>query len=226
VEVSSGFDAKRIEKIPDEGIQQELTNHIQSISEHNADLPADGRIDPFGNEGMEILNRNRNRPLVKVTTYEESSSKFEIRPGQFTEADKGTNLYFVIYVNENDPSDRTYETISLRRVIEAKMKGEHFVEHKEGYRWFLLSPGDLVYLPKANSEIGQVHAMDVYKMVSATRRECYFIPNSVSTVIKDKVEFELGNKSERALDHRMIKQHCFKIHVDRIGNFVFNEFSN
>jgi CRISPR-associated endonuclease Csn1 len=218
VEVSSGFDAKRIEKIPDEGIQQELTNHIQSISEHNADLPADGRIDPFGNEGMEILNRNRNRPLVKVTTYEESSSKFEIRPGQFTEADKGTNLYFVIYVNENDPSDRTYETISLRRVIEAKMKGEHFVEQKEGYRWFLLSPGDLVYLPKVGGEIEQVDSMDVYKMVSATRKQCFFIPNSVSSLVADKIEFDSMNKIERADDGRIIKEYCFPLNIDRIGN--------
>lgn len=217
VDLASEFDEKRIDKIPDEGIKRALIAHLNNIRALNANRPADAQLSPWSAEGMEILNKHRRSPLTKVTTYEESSSKFEIRPGEYTEADKGTNLYFLIYVNEQDPTDRQYETIPLRRVVEAKMAGSSFVEEKPGYRWFLLSPGDLVYLPDVESETNIIHSKNIYKMVSATGRECYFIPQMISAMISDRVEFGKKNKIERSDDGRMIKDFCLPLQIDRLG---------
>jgi len=225
VDISSGFDKKRIEKIPDPVLQKELVSHIDNIENLNKSRNKEEEIDAFGSEGIEILNKNRKFPITKVTIKEESSSKFEIRPGAYTEADKGTNLFFVIYENLNDFSDRLFESIPLRTVIEAKVTGSDFVEDRTGYRWFKLSPNDLIYLPDENENIASIDwnnrniiANKIYKLVSCNKGQAFFVPHSLSKVIVDKIEFDSLNKVERALDGRMIKQHCIKLKIDRLGN--------
>jgi hypothetical protein len=232
VDLASEFDEKRIDKIPDEGIKRALIAHLNNIRELNTNRPADAQLSPWSAEGMEILNKNRKSPLTKVTTYEESSSKFEIRPGEYTEADKGTNLYFLIYVNEQDPTDRQYETIPLRRVVEAKMAGSNFVEEKPGYSWFLLSPGDLVYVPPVEYALSDpIDPMGIYRMISSTKKECHFLPVCISKVIeadgKEKFqEFGSLNKSERTLETngRMIKLCCLPLACNRLGNINIKTF--
>jgi CRISPR-associated endonuclease Csn1 len=225
VDISTGFDKKRIEKIPDPVLQKELINHIDKIENLNKSRNKEEQIDAFGSEGIEILNKSRALPITKVTIKEESSSKFEIRPGAYTEADKGTNLFFVIYENLNDPSDRQFESIPLRTVIDAKVAGSGFVEERTGYRWFTLSPNDLIYLPDENERITSIDwdnkntlANKIYKLVSCNKGQAFFVPHSLSKVIIDKVEFDSLNKVERALDGRMIKQYCIKLKIDRLGN--------
>lgn len=221
VDLSSGFDSKRIEKIPDSILQEKLHEHLREISLENKDRPKDSQIEPFGQEGMQMLNADGKFPIKKVTTIEDIGSKFQIRPGAYTEADKGTNLYFVIYENIEDPSDRQFASIPLRHVVEAKIAGENFVEEKPGYKWFLLSPNDLVYLPDEGEKIDfsndTVDPMKVYRMASSTKGVCYFVHNSVSKAILDKVEFGPLNKSEKSMDGRMIKQFCKKISCNRLG---------
>lgn len=225
VDLSSGFDEKRISKIPDPVLQRELLDHIKQISGLNQQRDKNEQIDPFGSEGIEILNKNRRVPITKVTIKEESDSKFEIRPGAFTEADKGTNLFFIIYENQENPTDRKYESIPFREVIQAKAAGSDFVEEKPGYRWFSLSPNDLVYMPEENENTSAMEwnersrlARKIYKLVSCNKGQAFFVPQTLSKVIVDKVEFDSLNKVERALDGRMIKQHCIKLKVDRLGN--------
>jgi CRISPR-associated endonuclease Csn1 len=227
VDITSGFDEKRLEKIPDPVLQKELSHHIRYIEELNQTRSKDEQIDPFGNEGIEILNKNRKFPITKVSTKEDSSAKFEIRKGAYTEADKGTNLFFVIYQNTQDAFDRQFESIPLRIVIEAKANGSDFIEERSGYRWFTLSPNDLVYLPDEGENISAIDwnnknllAVKIYKMVSCNKGQAFFVPHTVSKVIVDKVEFDSLNKIERALDGRMIKQYCLKLKVDRLGNIT------
>jgi CRISPR-associated endonuclease Csn1 len=222
VEISSGFDANRIKKIPDDGIQRELKQHLEDIAELNANLPPDGQIDPYSNEGIEMLNRKRKRPLVKVTTYEESSSKFEIRPGQFTEADKGTNLFFAIYVNKEDPNIRLFETIPLRKVIESRLNNEPLVSPKTGYSHFLLTPGDLVLVGKDSKNNERL----IWKFVSSTGKRAYFIPHTISKMIAEKKEFSELNKVEFDDAGNSIKQICIKLHVDRIGVYRVHDEEN
>lgn len=224
VDITSGFDEKRIDKIPDPVLRDKLREHLVTIDDENRDRPKESQIDPFGPEGIQMLNRDRKFPIKKVTTIESQGSKFPIRPGAYTESDKGTNLYFVIYEKLNDPSDRQFASIPLRDVIEAKSAGETFVEEKHGYRWFLLSPNDLVYMPDEGEVLDRSFAnldpSKVFKMVSCTGRQCFFIHQTVSRVIVDKVELGSINKEEKAADGRMVKQFCFKIAIDRLGNIL------
>lgn len=221
VDISTGFDQKRIEKIPDPVLQNKLRDHLLDIEEENKDRAKESQIDPFGPEGVQILNRGMRFPIKKVTTIEDQGSKFPIRPGAYTEADKGTNLYFVVYENLNDSSDRQFASIPLRDVVEAKAAGEGFVEEKPGYQWFLLSPNDLVYMPdegeKLNLTYSNLDSAKVYKMVSCTGKECYFVQHTISKVIVDKQELGSKNKEEKGLDGRMIKQFCYRIDIDRLG---------
>lgn len=224
VDITSGFDEKRIGKIPDKALQKELLKHIGQVHELNKIRGKEEQIDAFGHEGIELLNRNRKIPITKVTIKEESEAKFEIRPGAFTEADKGTNLFFVIFENKSNPTLRKFESIPLRIVIEAKSAGSGFVEEQPDYHWFTLSPGDLVYMPEENENIATIDwtntnllAKKIYKLVSCNKSQAFFIPQTLSKVIVDKVEFDSMNKVERALDGRMIKQHCIKLKVNRLG---------
>jgi CRISPR-associated endonuclease Csn1 len=223
VAISSGFDLKRIDKIPDPTLQEMLREHLVEIEEENKDRPKESHIDAFGPEGTQILNRGRRFVVKKVTTIEDKGSKFPIRPGAFTEADKGTNLYFVIYESHSDPTDRQFSSIPLRDVIEAKAAGESFVEERQGYRWFLLSPNDLVYMPDEGEWLDRnysnLDSSKVYKMVSCTGKQCFFIQHTISKVIVDKVELGSKNKEEKAIDGRMVKQFCHKLEIDRLGGW-------
>lgn len=79
-------------------------------------------------------------------------------------------------------------------------------------------------------------------MVSATEGKCHFLPVSVASIIADKVEFEAMNKIGRVIDALeykekseekseeenktsagskvMIKDVCWKLEVDRLGNIT------
>ena len=58
-------------------------------------------------------------------------------------------------------------------------------------------------------------------MVSSGQGKCYFIPQSVASVIKDKVEFESGNKSQKTIDGKTsIKEVCYPVKVDRLGHII------
>ncbi len=101
---------------------------------------------------------------------------------------------------------------------------------------FSLSPNDLIYVPN-EEELNNPNSVDfnklnkeqvgrVYKMVSSTGNECHFIPNHVSTLIKSydsktkKGEFGSLNKSEKSIDEYKIKEICWKLKVDRLGNIL------
>ncbi|MCF6307284.1 MAG: CRISPR-associated protein Csn1 [Flavobacteriaceae bacterium] len=105
---------------------------------------------------------------------------------------------------------------------------------------FSLSPNDLVYVP-TDEEVESLGSVDftllskeqverVYKMVSCTGSECHFIPNQISSEIR-KNENGTNSKNERiqdffdgktTLDMKMkpimIKNQCWKLKVDRLGN--------
>ena len=90
---------------------------------------------------------------------------------------------------------------------------------------FVLSPNDLVYVP-TKEEIANgnmTYPLDktrVYKMVSGTGNQCFFIQSYASNVIVDKYEYSALNKMERAITGEMIKEICIPIQVDRLGNII------
>ena len=151
------------------------------------------------------------------------------------EADKGSNLFFVIYVNI-ETGDRIIDktsSIPLIDAIDRKANGLPIADEKEGYINIILSPNDLVYIPE-EEELERIKAKHpnpinwenkkrigerVYKVMSFSKSQIFFIPHYVSKPLDEKGQ-ELGanNKSETSWEKVMIKKCCIKIKVDRLGN--------
>lgn len=237
--LDASFNRKKIaESVTDTGIQKILLRHL----EENGD---DAAI-AFSPEGIERMNADiarlndgkQHQPIRKVRVYEQAN-KFPVgqcgnKAAKFVEADKGTNLYFAVYTTwTTDPESgntsykRRFELIPLNQAITRKKQGLPLVPKDNGENTFtfILSPGDLVYLPtKEESESGVIHKpLDqerVYKVVSLDKRRAFFIPSCVAKAIVDGVEFSRHNKMERALTGEMIKETCLPIKTDRLGNIV------
>ena len=200
-------------------------------------------IETFTTEDVNELNKNiaqfnngkDHKPINKVRIYENSSLRFELgergtKNKKFVETAKGTNLYFNVY--QNVKGERNYRTISLTEVIENHKQGNKFItpniyEKQETYSLlFTLSPEDLVYVPEENEIIEHINFSNlnkeqknrIYKVVSFSKKQCFFIKQNIAKPIIDKQEFSSSNKMEKDLNGIMIKSICIKLSVDRLGN--------
>ena len=141
------------------------------------------------------------------------------------EAAKGTNLYFAVF--ESKEGKRSYDSIPLNVVIERLKQGLPPVDLKSEND-FYLTPNDLVYVPNEDEkinisvskqiEITKENRQNIYKVVSFSGNQIFFVRNEIATSIINKAEFSTLNKMERALDGTMIKESCIKLKVDRLGN--------
>lgn len=245
VNLDTSFSKEKIEKsITDTGIQKILKAHLKN---YERQLDEKGKeIAPetlaFTPEGIDEMNKNiielnqgkSHQPILKVRTYEPKGNKFAIgetgnKKDKFVEAAKGTNLFFAIYQGED--GKRTYDTIPLNIVIERQKQGLNSVPeiNENGHQLlFHLSPNDLVYVP-TESELENTSSIDfsnltkeqkgrIYKMVSSSGNQCFFINQKVATTIVNKIEFSALNKTERTIDGFMTKETCVKLNIDRLGN--------
>jgi CRISPR-associated endonuclease Csn1 len=242
VSLNDSFDEKRIGSITDTGIQKILLNHLALYS---GKLDEKGKeISPsllaFSPEGIEEMNATIQKlnggkfhqPILKVRTYEPKGNKFTVgsagnKSSKYVEAAKGTNLFFAIYQDED--GKRNYETIPLNIAIERQKQGLSSVperNEKGDLLLFHLSPNDLVYVQGEGTretsyeQFGDLRDFGsaIYKMVSSSGTQCFFIRNDISTPIVNKVEYSALNKMERAINGVMIKDVCIKLSVDRLGN--------
>lgn len=242
---------KNIYKVGDYNIQIELMKHLHNY----LNKPEEA----FSPEGIEKFNetriRNKKNPIFKIRFCEAGSKRFSLgnkngnRHKQM-EATDGTNLFFAIYWDEKKQK-RNYDTVPLNEVIAHQKEVAHMLKEErtpiqtkaeKGQFLFTLSPNDLVYVP-TDEEMENPHIVDfvslskeqvgrVYKMVSTTKGECHFVPNTTATEIK-KNENGTNSKNERmqlffnesdifdAKDNTkgvMIKERCWKLKVDRLGN--------
>ncbi len=226
--IDQSFNRKKIiNEITDTGIQKIMLRHLENKSD-NPDIA-------FSPEGIEEMNRNIrtlnngkwHQPILKVRVYEKAN-KFAIgksgnKSKKFVEAAKGTNLFFAVY--EGEDGKRRYSSIPLNIVID-RMKAGQPVAGEDGIiPTFVLSPGDLVYLPKEGETLS-VETIDksrIYKMVSCNGKQCFFIGNTIAKAIinnNDLHEFNVLNKIEIALTGENIKEKCIPIKVDRLGQIV------
>lgn len=232
--LDSSFTEKEIRSITDTGIQQILLNHLQAKG---------GQSDiAFSPEGLDELNKNlailnnekEHKPIYKVRISEPIGNKYQIgetgnKSKKFVEADKGTNLFFALYRDEN--GKRTFSTIPLNIVAERQKQGllpvpETDVKNSASLL-FWLSPNDLVYVPTVEERenmqeidwknLTEEQTNRIYKMVSCTGTEAYFIQMAVANPIVNKFEFSPLNKMEKSIDGEMIKKNCWKLTVDRLG---------
>ncbi|QHI37076.1 CRISPR-associated endonuclease Cas9 [Kordia antarctica] len=195
-----------------------------------------------------LNNGKNHHPIYKVRLYEIGSrfqiseDAKSPKSKKFVEAAKGTNLFFAMYWNK-DKQKRVYETVPLNEVIEHQKQVANLpkeqrtlvpVNTKKGAFLFSLSPNDLVYVPTDEelenssminfSLLSKAQVNRIYKMVSSTGSECHFIKNQISSLIKkydakSKIgEFGSTNKSEKDIEGQMIKERCWKLQVDRLGN--------
>ena len=247
VNLDVSFNEKRIiETITDTGIQNILLNHLnlyKGITDEKGKETAPETL-AFTAEGIDEMNKNIvalnngkfHQPILKVRTYEPKGNKFNIgqtgnKNGKFVEAAKGTNLFFAIYQDEN--GKRSYETVPLNIVIERQKQGLNSVpetNEKGNALLYCISPNDLVYVP-TEEERENIKSIDfgnlsknqvtrIYKMVSSTGNQCFFIKQDVATSIVNKAEYSPLNKMERSMEGSMIKEHCIKIIADRLGNII------
>ena len=257
--LDSSFDKDKIEKqISDTGIQKILLRHLESKEN-------DPKI-AFSPEGIDDMNRNivalnngkYHQPIVKVRVYEKGS-KFAVgsignKSSKFVEAAKGTNLFFAVYrsqIVDKKTGDiqmgRIYDTIPLNVVIDRRKQGLPAVpaRDKDGNRiMFVLSPGDLVYVPTAEdlkngSIVRPIDKSRIYKMVSSDGGTVNFVPHTGANVIYSMpkllakefcrtdliIQNEFGegspqSKNQKALTGEMIKEICVPVKVDRLGRVL------
>ncbi|WP_143309585.1 type II CRISPR RNA-guided endonuclease Cas9 [Chitinophaga vietnamensis] len=232
-DIDTSFDLKTIEAITDTGIQKILKNYL-AARENNPEMA-------FTPEGLEELNKHIrdyndgkfHQPIYKARVFE-LGSKFQLgqsgnKSRKFVEAEKGTNLFFAVYQGEK--GKRSFESIPLNIVIERQKQGLSSVPERDikgQPLLFHLSPNDLVYLPtedelQQNSNISfrdkhPKYVGRIYKVVSFSGNQVFFIKHEVATSIVNKVEFTSSNKMERSIDGLMIKESCIKLTVGRLGN--------
>jgi CRISPR-associated endonuclease Csn1 len=226
--IKSAEDAKKfIDKIPDFKIREELLEHLR-IS--NDDIDKAFSIDGIGN-----FNSKRKVPIYKVPIAESGTSRFSVGTKigtrhKWVEADKGTNLFFAIYQDEN--GKRGYETVPLNIVIERQKQGLNSVpetNEKGNALLYCISPNDLVYIP-TDEERENIKSIDfgnlsknqvkrIYKMVSTTQDKLECIPASYASPILAN-EMGSNNKSQNTTDGTQIKSVCIKLNVDRLGNII------
>lgn len=228
--LDSSFDEETIEKnIADSGIQKILLRHLEQCGNNpEAAFSPDG-IDRMNANIVELNDGRFHQPIFKVRKYEKAN-KFPIgdignKSSKFVEAEKGTNLFFGIYISEE--GKRSYKSIPLIEAIQRQKEGLSPVPESDGENklLFYLSPDDLVYLPTADElECGHVgEELDksrIYKMVSCSDYQCFFIHSHVAKTIVDKKEFSKSNKMEKAITGEMIKEICIPLKVDRLGNII------
>lgn len=228
---------KAIDSITDSGIRSILRAHLGA--ENN------NPVEAFSADGLERMNRNikalngghDHLPIKKVRVYEQAN-KFSVgnkgqKATKFVEAAKGTNLFFVIYTNSN--GTRGYVTVPLNIIIDLQKKYEkewksHLAERLQGEDLqlmpkgaellYVLSPGDLVYVPREEERETGIKHLDIrriYKVVSMTGIQFMCIHHSVASPVVNKMEYTTSNKMEKAISGEMIKEVCIPIQVNRLG---------
>ncbi|MBX9785233.1 MAG: hypothetical protein K2X48_18255 [Chitinophagaceae bacterium] len=236
VSLDKSFDHKKIDKIPYAKIGKSalgklLHEHLDSDDLKNEN----GNSDPakaFSNEGLEILAKKAGRTITKVTIYEkkDEASKFG---RQYVEVDSGSNVYFVMYENQQTKERIGFESVATHKAIEKIVNGSPVAEDKVGFNKIILSPGDLVYVPTKEERLGTKEikwnnkkhlSQRIYKIGRFSKKQCYFLKSSISDLIisydakNGFGEFGSTNYQEFDDEKNKIADICIKLKVDRLGN--------
>ena len=239
---------KHLAKITDERIKEViLPNHLKNYLDEKGQPKYDLAFSAEGIEDLNkniiaLNNGKKHQPIYKVKMFE-VGSKFTISDSdksaknkKYVEAAKGTNLFFAVYWDDKKQK-RNFETIPLNEVIAHQKQVANLPkierlsiqpDSKKGTFLFTVSPNDLVYVPTeeeqnnpnlvAFNKLSVEQANRIYKMVSSSGNQCFFVKEKVSKVIWDKKEYSALNKMERSIEGVMIKEVCWKLKVDRLGN--------
>ncbi|MCH4896040.1 type II CRISPR RNA-guided endonuclease Cas9 [Marinilabiliaceae bacterium JC040] len=220
------FNSSLISKVVDQQVRNILEDHL--VKYENSE-------EAFSTEGIEEMNKGlvNHKPIYSVRVYDVLGLKFNVglegnSKDKYVVAAKGTNLFFGIYSDES--GKRSYDTIPLNIVIEREKEGLSPVPefNSKGEKLLMyLCPNDLVYVP-SEEELCEEMDIDfknlskeqigrIYKMVSCTKKQCFFVQNRISKIIIDKCEYGSINKIEISEEGQNIKGVCYKLEINRLG---------
>ncbi len=227
-----------LNKVTSEAIQKILLAHLARCNNDSKLAFSPDGIEQMNADIQQLNNGVPHKPIYKVRTYEKAE-KFAVgqigaKSKKFVEAAKGTNLFFAVYSTKTEEGSekRSFVTIPFKVAVDCQKRGkkewrslldgwvhnENLVTEEAKLR-FILAPGDLVYVPKADDTNG-INKSRIYKFVSSSGNQAFFIVENVASPIINKVEFSPLNKMERAITDEMIKEICIPIKVDRLGNII------
>lgn len=242
--INETYNTSSIKSITDTATQKIMLNHLEKYNEVKDGKVIEHPELAFSPDGLDEMNKNIvqlndgkfHQPIYKVRSFGPKGNKFNVgttgnKNKKFVEAAKGTNLFFAIY--QDNEGKRSYESIPLNIVIERQKQGLKpvpEVNEKEETLVFYLSPNDLVYIP-TNDEIDNLQNINfrnlnqqqmsaIYKMLSSSGTQCFFVRHDIASIIWNKVEFSALNKTERSIDGIMIKDVCWKLQLNRIGQII------
>jgi len=244
VSIDESFNSTAIRNITDTGIQKILLNHLSKYNEKMGDSLIEHPELAFSPDGLDDLtktlsflnNGKEHKPIFKVRCYEPKGNKFNVgcagnKKSKFVEAAKGTNLFFAIY--QDSEGKRSFASIPLNVVIERQKQGLSSIPETNGLSNNLilyLCPNDLVYIPteveRENNNLVDFNNLTkdqrlrIYKMVSSSGSQCFFVTSEVATPIWNKFEYSALNKMERSTEGIMIKDVCWKLRFDRLGHII------
>lgn len=247
VELTEKLTRKQLEKITDTGIQKILENHLKKYVDEKGKERFDLAFCPEGvldmNEHLDELNNGKAHAPIRSVRIYEVGVKFKLgstgnNKDKYVEAAKGTNLFFAVYWDE-EKNKREYDTVPLHAVIAHQKSTAHLPKEQRtpiplndqlGKFLFVLSPNNLVYVP-TDDELKNADKIElrnftneqtnrIYKMVSSSSSQCFFVLATVATTIQNKFEYSALNKMERSIDGTMIKEQCWHLRTDRLGNII------
>lgn len=242
--INEAYNTNFIKSITDTAAQKIMLNHLEKYNEVKDGKVIEHPELAFSPDGLDEMNKNIvqlndgkfHQPIYKVRSFEPKGNKFNVgttgnKNKKFVEAAKGTNLFFAIY--QNIEGKRSYESIPLNIVIERqkqRLKPVPEFNEKGDLLLFYLSPNDLVYVPREEEQsnmqninfnnLSQQQLNGIYKMLSSTSYSCFFLRNDIASTIWNKVEFSALNKTERSIEGLMVKDVCWKLQVNRIGQII------
>ena len=226
-------------KVTSEAIQKILLAHLERCNNDPKLAFSPDGIEKMNADIQTLNNGVPHKSIYKVRTYEKAE-KFAVgqigaKSKKFVEADKGTNLFFAVYSTkmEDGSEKRSFVTIPFKAAVDCQKQGkkewrtclDKWVHDKslvteDAKLSFILSPGDLVYVPKSDSTL-KMDRSRIYKFVSSSEVDAYFIPVAVASPIINKVEYSQLNKVSRiSAEEPLIKEICIPIKVDRLGNII------
>ncbi|MCF8236254.1 MAG: hypothetical protein K9H15_11955 [Bacteroidales bacterium] len=219
----------------------------QLFLEHILDYYNDAK-QAFSTEGIEKLNKKAvenphiGKEIKSVTRLDGIVDTSDMFNGGFYETDKGSNVYFVMYEDQQTKIRNDFISIPTHKAIEKVVNGESVAEDKEGFDKIVLTPGDLVYVPtpEERTQILSGFMIEaavewsnnknlterIYKVVSFTGKELLCLKANIADYVfpynrkkKNKGEIGWDNKSATTMEGDMIiKEACIKLKVDRLGN--------
>ena len=223
ITIDSTITKTDIQNISDKSICNIMLKHLDKYKDDKGDVHPELAFNSDGiknmNDNIKDLNEGKpHKPIYHVRKVRTKGIKFPVgetgkKPLKFVDTDKDSNIYFAIYV-DND-NKRSYESIPLNVSIERQKQGlppADIIKEDGRKLLFTLSPNDLVRIPC-------IDGMPIYKMVSCTKRQCFFVPQTWATTIANGIELGAANKVEMDVSTGTnIKQYCEKITVDRLGH--------